>query len=86
MTYKTDLDEHDAEDCKKRQEEEYRHTLSKEIKDYMRNGDQIILKRVLFKMFVNYPTPSHMRQPKANTIMMLMLNDSSFSSTVTIEQ
>lgn len=86
MIYKTDHDDHDSEDCKKRQEEEYRHTLSKEIKDYMRNGDQVILKRVLFKMFVNHPTPSHMLQPKANTIMMLMLNDSSFSSTVTIEQ
>ena len=86
MTYKTDIGEHDAEECRKHQEEEYRHILSREIKDYMRNGDQVILKRVLFKMFVNHSTPSHMLQPKANTIMMLMLHDSSFSSSITIEQ
>lgn len=86
MTYKNDVGNHDVEECKKKQEEEYRLTLSKEIKDYMRNGDQVILKRVLFKMFVNHSTPPHMLQPKSNAIMMLMLHDSSFSSSITIEQ
>jgi hypothetical protein len=75
---------HPHEACQRKTEEEYKNTLAKEVRDFMRNGDPVILKRVLFKMFVNYPIPQPFKQYKANAVMLLMLNDTEISSAVTL--
>lgn len=65
-------------------QEEYRNTLNREIRDYMRNGDPVILRRVLFKMYIHHPTPVKYRQQKSNTVFLLMMHDSDMSSHVTV--
>lgn len=67
-------------------EEEYRTTLNREIRDYMRNGDPVMLRRFLFKMFVHHPTPATFQQQKANTVLMLMMHDSDMSSHIIVRQ
>jgi len=79
-------DDDDLKEHKTRQEEEYRNTLTREIRDYMRNGDPVILKRTLFKMFVHHPTPTKFQQQKANTVLMLMMHDSDMSSHIIVRQ
>jgi hypothetical protein len=68
--------------CHVKLEEEYQNTLSKEIRDYIRNGDVIILRRVLFKMFVNQPVPSCLQREKARAVLCMLGSDSDISSTI----
>ena len=68
--------------CNVKLEEEYQNTLSKEIRDYIRNGDMIILRRVLFKLFVNHPVPPSLQREKARVVSCMLGNDSDISSTI----
>jgi hypothetical protein len=67
------------------QERDYSQTLRREIKDYMRTGDKIILSRVLLKMFANHTTPPFMHQEKSKTVMMLLMHDPESTTSLTIE-
>ena len=65
--------EHDEED--KKLEHNYNLSLKNEIKDYMRNGDMMILKRVLFKLFVNQNISKKLKQEKAHAVIAMLIDD-----------
>lgn len=69
--------------CRKKQQEEYRSALQREIRDFLRTGDDVILKRILFKTFVHHSVPWRLKSQKAGVIMMLMMRDQDISSTLT---
>lgn len=69
----------------KSQERDYLQTLRREIKDYMRTGDKIILSRVILKMFTNQTTPPYMHQEKSKTVMMILMHDPESTTSLTIE-
>jgi len=73
-------------ECEKKLEREYKNTISKEVRDYIRTGDSIILKRVLFKLFINQTVPERFKQDKAHAVMMMMIDDSNVSSTVQFDE
>jgi len=66
-------------------EHEYFQTIRREIHDYMRNGDKIILSRVLLKLFTNHDTPSFMYQEKSKAIMMLLMKDPQSTTSLSVE-
>lgn len=59
---------------------EYRLSLSKETRDFMRNGDIIILKRILFKMFTHLPVNERFKQEKAKTLLLLLIGNNNVVS------
>ncbi len=56
-----------------------RESINREIRDFMRNGDEDMLHRILFKMFIFHPFPSEFRNEDKKsashaTIRMIMNN------------
>ena len=45
----------------------------------MRTGDQVILKRIVFRNFINTPTPENFKNDKAQAVMMTMAADRSIN-------
>lgn len=81
------INDNDAHlECEEKFAREYKNTLSKEVRDYIRTGDSVILKRVLFKLFINQTVPERFKQDKAHAVMMMMIDDSNVSSTVQFDE
>jgi len=73
-----------SDDYKTLQEDDYRSSVTRELRDFMRNGDQVILRRALFKIFVHHPTPIMFKQHKANAALLLMFHHADLSPRVSI--
>lgn len=58
------------------QERHYRAELNREIQDYMRNGDHVILSRILFKIYTHSPVPICLRQMKSRVLLALIAEQS----------
>ena len=63
---------------------EYKNTLSRECNDYIRTGDQIILKRILFKLYATHNGTDKLKREKAHALMMLMVHDNRIISNLTL--
>jgi hypothetical protein len=65
--------------CEKKLEREYNNTIRREIYDYLRNGDQVILKRILFKTYVKQHVPPRFKINKACSVIMMIMSDEQVS-------
>ena len=59
----------------KKIEHNYNITLENEIKDYMRTGDLLILRRILFKLYLQQNIPLKLKKEKASTVTMLLIDE-----------
>ena len=50
-------------------------TLKNEITDFLRNGDSVMLKRVLLKLFVQQPVPIQLKKEQAQAATMLIVSE-----------
>ena len=75
---------HKSEEEKQLKQEQLEHqtTLTREIRDYVRTGDPIILRRAVFKLFVHLPITERFKKDKARALMLMMISDGSIQSTL----
>lgn len=45
-----------------------------EVKDFMRTGDDTILNRIIFRLFIDSPTPKEFKKDKAFSILFILGN------------
>ena len=64
----------ERQEYKQKLDQDYMNTIGKEIRDYIRNGDVVILKRVLLKLFVHSDVPDKLKRQKACSLMSLLMN------------
>ena len=57
------------------QKKDYAIHLKTEIQDFLRTGDLLILKRILFKMFVNSNIPLKLKKKKSHLMLMLLIEN-----------
>jgi len=76
MTYKfeEETQEQEAQLLKER-----RNTYCRDVRDFMRTGDSVILKRIIFRTFINSPTPEYFKNDKAQAVMLTMASDRSIN-------
>ncbi len=59
--------------------------IQQEINDYIRTGDELILKRVLFKVYISQPATISFKKQKALTVMLMMFSDENTNAYITLD-
>ena len=54
----------------------------REVRDYMRTGDTVLLKRILFRNLVLAPVHANLKLDKARALMMLIESDNSMTMNI----
>lgn len=59
--------------------------IQQEINDYVRTGDELILKRILFKLYITQSATISFEKQKALTVMLMMFSDENTNAYITLE-
>jgi hypothetical protein len=59
--------------------QEREQNYAREVRDFIRTGDPMILKRIVFRNFIKSPTPAKFKDAKAMAVMMVMAADQSIN-------
>jgi len=60
------------------------NTYCREVTDFMRTGDSLILRRILFRNFIHAPTDDQFLVDKAKAVMLIMSSDQSINMSLNI--
>lgn len=74
------------EECEKKLEKERAGNYRREVRDFIRTGDNLILRRVVFRNFIFSPVSPHFTNEKAQAVMMIMASDRTINMALNFER